>query len=289
MTGFRVLGLIEINGVNRNLRPKGAMIQTLLAGFLAERDQFVRTDDLVEELWGGAPPAKSDNALQAQVSRLRRVLAQAEPGGAQRLTSNASGYRLSLHWTELDATIFQHKVDSILNQPVTDQRRDTADLRDALSLWRGPVFGGLIGGSICQAATAKYEESRTSALEYLYDLELTADDGHAHVIPELTELVRKHPLRERFCSLLMVALYRSGRQTDALAVYQTLRRRLDEDLGIDPSPVLRRYEQAILNHDPVLLVPWEEGGLRSGDRLPHGRRSVVLTASRPNSLGPDGS
>lgn len=277
MLVFSVLGSMEIHGVNRNLRPKGTMIQTLFASFLAEGDQFVRTDALAEELWGGAPPAKSDNALQAQVSRLRRLLALAEPGeGAQRLTANASGYRLSVHWTEFDASIFQHKVDAIRDRSGSDPQRDATDLRAALALWRGPVFGGLIGGPICQTATAKYEESRTFALEYLYELELAAD-GHTRVIPELTELVRKHPLRERFCSLLMVALYRSGRQTDALEVYRNLRRRLDEDLGIEPSPVLRRYEQAILNHDPVLLVPRQD------------RRAVQLTASRSTSLGPGAS
>lgn len=276
MLVFSVLGSMEIQGKDRNLRPKGTMIQTLFASFLAERDQFIRSDALAEELWGSAPPAKPDNALQAQVSRLRRLLALAEPGkGAQRLTVNSSGYRLSVHWTEFDASIFQHMVDAIRNRPATDQQRDAADLRAALNLWRGPVFGGLIGGSICQTATAKYEESRTSALEHLYKLELAAY-GHVRVIPELTELVRKHPLSEGFCSLLMVALYRSGRQTDALDVYRNLRRRLDDDLGIEPSPVLRHYEQAILNHDPVLLVPQQDAGQKVNLRPIHNLIPVGL-------------
>jgi DNA-binding SARP family transcriptional activator len=253
MPVFFVLGSMEIQAGSRVLRPQGRMIQVLFASLLAERDRFVRADVLAEELWGGTPPAKSDNALQAQVSRLRRLLSQAEPDtGAQRLTANASGYRLSVQWAELDVAIFQHKVDLIRGRPIVEPRRDAADLREALALWRGPVFGGLIGGPIGETAAIKYEESRTAALEYLYELELAAD-GHTRIIPELTELVLRHPLRERFCSLLMVALYRSGRQTDALDAYRSLKRRLDEDLGIEPSPVMRRYEHAILKHDPVLM------------------------------------
>lgn len=237
------------------MRPQGRMIQTLFACFLAEGDRFVRVDALTEELWGSTPPAKSDNALQAQVSRLRRLLEQAEPGsGARRLTANSSGYRLSVHWAELDIGVFQRKVDAVQQSPVADPRYRVAEIRKALALWRGPVFGGLIGGPICEIAAAKYEESRTAALEYLYDLELKAD-GHTRIIPELTELVRKHPLREQFCSLLMVALYRAGRQADALEAYRSLKRRLDEDLGIEPSPTLRHYEHAILNHDPLLMLP----------------------------------
>lgn len=242
------------------------MLQTLFASLLAEEDRFVRADALAEELWGYTPPAKSDNALQAQVSRLRRLLEQAEPGsGAQRLTGNASGYRLSVHRTELDVGIFQHTVDAIRQRTVTDSRRDVADMRAALTLWRGPVFGGLIGGPICETAVAKYEESRTSALEYLYYLELKVN-GHAWIIPELTELVRKHPLREQFCSLLMVALYRSGRQTEAIDVFRRLKRRLDEDLGMEPSPQLRHYEYAILNHDPLLMRPLPDGAGYSRER-----------------------
>lgn len=284
MPVFFVLGSMEIRAGNRVLRPRGTMIQTLFASFLAESDQFILADALAEELWGGAPPAKSGNALQAQVSRLRRLLAQAEPDRDDpRLTGNVSGYRLSVHWTELDASMFQHKVDIIRGQP-TDPRRDVADLRGALTLWRGPVFGGLAGGQICQTAAAKYEESRMAALELLYELELMAN-GHARIIPELTELVRKYPLCEQFCSLLMVALYRSGRQVDALAAYRSFKRHLDEDLGIEPSPALCRYEQAILTHDPLLMLPWQgvtrpPAGTWTPDRgLPNDSPGIVALTS----------
>ena len=240
---------------NRVSHPRGVMIQTLFASLLAAGDRFVgRADALAEELWGGTRPPGPTMRCRPRSAGCRRLLARAEPdNGAQRLTANFSGYRLSVHWTELDAAVFQHNVDVVRDRPAADLRRDVADLRNALTLWRGPVFGGLLGVTICQTAAAKYEESKMAALGLLYDLELKIG-GHARIIPELTELTHHHPLCEQFCSLLMVALYRSGRQIDALDVYRRLKRRLDEDLGIEPSPVLRRYEQAILNHDPRLIA-----------------------------------
>jgi DNA-binding SARP family transcriptional activator len=131
---------------------------------------------------------------------------------------------------------------------------DVSDLRAALALWRGPVFGGLAAGPICRRAAARYEESRTAALGLLYELELHRG-GHARIVPELTELVARNPMHEQFCRLLMVALYRSGRQIDALNVYRGIRRRLVDEFGIEPSPLLRRYEEAILNHDALVSDP----------------------------------
>ena len=239
-------------------------MQTLVAVFLTAGDRLLRADALAEELWGWTPPANPENALQAQISRLRRTLAKLEPQRADpRLSTTVSGYRFSVHWSELDATTFMRRVDEIRSRPATDIRKDIAELRKALALWRGPVFGGLVGGNACQSAAAKYEESKTAALELCYDLELKAG-GHARVIPELTELVGQNPLQEQFCSLLMVALYRSGRQIDALNVYRRLRQELDENLGVEPSPVLRRFEQAILTHDPLLMRPEASG--RYADR-----------------------
>jgi len=229
------------------------MRQTLLAAFLTAENKLVTVDTLAEELWGTAPPAKMENALQAQISRLRRTLARLEPARKEpRLTTTAAGYRFSVHWSELDALSFLQTVENIRVRGGADLRRDIAELRAALSLWRGPVFGGLLGGPMCQTASAKYQEARNTALEMLYDLELRSG-SHAKIIPELTELVAQNAMQEQFCSLLMVALYRSGRQADALSVYRQLRYRFAEELGIEPSPVLRRYEKAILDHDPLLM------------------------------------
>lgn len=253
MTIFLVLGAMELRTRRHTVQVRGVGKQTLLAAFLATGNKLVTVDVLAEELWGTTPPPKMENALQAQVSRLRRTMVRLEPERrTPRLTTAASGYRFAVEWTELDALSFLHTIDTIRNRPRTEPRRDVADLRSALALWRGPVFGGLTGGPLCQTAAARYEESRTAALELLYDLELRTGN-HARVVPELTEIVAQAPMQEQFCSLLMVALYRSGRQTDALEIYRQLRQRLVDELGVEPSPVLRRYEKAILDHDPILV------------------------------------
>jgi SARP family transcriptional regulator, regulator of embCAB operon len=255
MSEFLVLGPMEIHRQNRVVRPRGPMLQTLLAAFLAAGGKLVMAEVLSEELWGATPPSKADNALQAQISRLRRTLARLEPEREEpRLTTSVCGYQLDVGADELDASAFLDTIDEIRSRTGSDAAADVTDLRAALDRWRGPVFGGLTGGPLCQTAVAKWEEARINALDLLYDRELEIGD-HARAIPELTELVAQNPLQEEFCRLLMVALYRSGRQTDALEVYRQLRHRLGEDLGIDPSPVLRRYEEAILNHDPSLLRP----------------------------------
>jgi DNA-binding SARP family transcriptional activator len=252
MLSFLVLGSMELRTPVHTVRVRGLMQQTLLATFLAEADKLIPVDALTEELWGTTPPAKSENALQAQISRLRRSLARLEPDRKEpRVITRASGYQFSVHWSELDAWTFQHTVDAIRARAGADRKRDVAELRAALALWRGPVFGGLAAGSICQTAATKYEESRTAALGLLYELEL--DLGrHATIVPELTELLAQNPMYEQFCRLLMVALYRTGRQIDALNVYRRVRRRLADEFGMEPSPLLRRYEEAILNHDPFL-------------------------------------
>lgn len=253
MTSFLVLGAIEVCTRKQMVRITGTMKQTLLATLLAAHGRLVTIGALAEELWGNTPPAKMENALQAQISRIRRLLQRIEPDRNEaRLVTNAAGYRLDVSWSELDASSFLHTVDTIRNRPRADLRRDIADLRAAINMWRGPVFGGLVGGPLCQTTAALYNEALKNAQEMLYDLELRVGN-HAKIVPELTELLAQNPMGEQFCSLLMVALYRSGRQTDALEVHRQMRKRLAEELGIEPSPVLRRYEKAILDHDPILL------------------------------------
>jgi DNA-binding SARP family transcriptional activator len=257
MLVFFVLGAIQVRKHNHIVRLGGTMQQTLLATLLACGGTVVTVDSLMEELWGTTPPAKVENALQAQISRLRRSLAQMEPERAEsRLMTGVSGYLLDVDRTELDAWTFLHALDTIQTRVAADLRSslqsDILDLRKALELWRGPVFGGLAGGSLCQTAASRYREARSAALALLFELELKSG-GHAKILPELTELFARNPLQEQLCMLLMLALYRSGRQIDALTVYRQFRRRLTESLGVEPSPALRQYEQAILTHDPLLM------------------------------------
>ncbi|WP_018909048.1 BTAD domain-containing putative transcriptional regulator [Salinispora arenicola] len=253
MTSFLVLGTIEARTRTTVQRITGVMKQTLLAALIAANNRPVTIEALSEELWGPTPPAKMENALQAQVSRIRRLLNRLEPERPEsRLITTVSSYRMMVSWSEVDVLSFERTVNVIQDRPCTDLRRDIRDLRSALELWRGPIFGGLTGGAICQAAAARYQQIRTTALELLYDRELR-NGNQARIIPELMGLMAESPTSEQLCSLLMVALYRSGRQAEALEVYRHLRRHLADELGMETSPVLRRYEKAILDHDPLLF------------------------------------
>jgi DNA-binding SARP family transcriptional activator len=253
MTEFLILGPIEIRVGVRTVALGGSMFQTLLASFLVSGNKVLTVEELEQELWGTTPPLKKENALQAQISRLRRILVGLEPERVQhRITTYCTGYQFAISANELDATSFLQTLEAVRNRVNGNLHEDIAELRRALALWRGPVFGGLGGDVLCQTAAAKLEEGRITALELLYDLELQAG-GYLGIIPELTQLVVENPLCEQFCGLLMVALYRSGRQVDALNVFRKLQHRLGDELGVDPSPMLRRYEKAILNHDPLLM------------------------------------
>ena len=266
MLEFRVLGAIEIRQKNNIVRFGGTVQQTLFAALLSDAGTLFTVESLIEELWGTTPPAKVENALQAQVSRLRRRLSRLEPERDEsRLQTSAAGYLLAVEPCESDVGQFLGALrrvrDRVTGEESTDLERDIWEIRQALDLWRGPVFGGLLGGPLCQIAAGRYEESRNAALSLLYELELRVG-GHARVLPELTALCASNPLQEQFCLLLMLALYRCGRQVDALNTYRQFRQRLVDDLGVEPSPVLQQYEKAILVHDPALMndeLSWMTG------------------------------
>jgi DNA-binding SARP family transcriptional activator len=255
---FFILGAIEIRKQDHVVRLSGTMQQTLLAALLVSGGTLLTVDTLMEELWGTTPPSKVGNALHAQISRLRRNLAGLEPERTEsRLCTSASGYLLSVDRSELDAWTFVDTVEKIRSRMeaglVGSMLAYVADIRAALARWRGPVFGGLTGGPLCQTAAAKYSESRIAALSLLYELEIKSGRS-VKILPELTELFAQNPSQEQLCMLLMLALYRSGRQIDALSVYRKFRRRLAEGLGIEPTPALQEYERAILAHDPILMT-----------------------------------
>ncbi|MET8570695.1 AfsR/SARP family transcriptional regulator [Streptomyces sp. NPDC004783] len=221
---------------------------------LASEGRMVSTEALVDELWGESPPDGVVNALHAQVSRLRKKLAVLEPWReTSRLAKNANGYQLVVAEEELDAAVFVRSVREA--QAVVDSHPAVASeaLRAALLMWQGPVFGGGSGGVLCQAAARRYEEYRIGALEAYFESQL-ALGNHAEILGELSETHAENPLRERFCEQLMLALYQAGRQAEALQTYRWMRSRLTQELGIEPSPVLRRTEQAILRHDAQALA-----------------------------------
>ncbi|APY86587.1 hypothetical protein DCW30_18160 [Streptomyces alfalfae] len=252
MLSFSILGALQIRTALGAAEISGDLQRNLIQTLLVSEGRPVPGEILVEEMWGDDLPDKQVNALQAHISRLRRKLKSLEPDLAfPRVTMHPSGYRLTIHEGEFDAAEFTKAVRQAEAAGDTDDIATAQLLGQALAMWRGPVFGDFPGGTICQLACARYEEYRMRAMELRFEAELRLS-RHAAMLAELHEAHSNHPLRERFCEQLMVALYRSGRQADALNVYRAMRQHLSDELGIDPSPSLRQVEHAILAHDPSL-------------------------------------
>lgn len=232
---------------DRPVRLGGTKQRSVLALLLLHAGEVVSADRLVDELWGESPPDDAAAALQQHVSRLRRAL---EPHEV--LLTRAPGYVVELGDGTLDLHEFEQRCDE--GRRLLDDGRagEAADvLRGALELWRGRPLGDLEHQPFARDATARLDELWLEAVEARIDADL-ALWRHAEVVAELRSLVRRHPLRERLRGQLMLALYRAGRQADALEVYAEDRRMLVDELGLEPGPELTRLQQAILDHDPAL-------------------------------------
>jgi DNA-binding SARP family transcriptional activator len=228
---LRILGPLEVlDTQGRRLEVSGTKRRALLATLVVQAGRTVSIPRLVAELWGPAPPANAVNALQAHIVRLRRALPE------DHLVTHPTGYTLR---ADTDADDFTSLVAAARRSPDPAPR-----LREALSLWRGPALEGCGAGDICAAEASALDESRTAAMEMLYDARLRTGH-HAEVIAELTESTVAFPLRERFYDQLMEALCRAGRQADALTVYERARTRLITELGVEPGPALRARARAI--------------------------------------------
>ncbi|MER5299422.1 AfsR/SARP family transcriptional regulator [Streptomyces lasiicapitis] len=253
---FRILGPVEIQDEATGLwiHPTGAKQRALLGALVVKAGHEVSVHRLIDELWGEHPPANAANALQAHVARLRRRLPE-PPGHSgpphEWITTRSLGYVLHLGPAGTDARRFDELTAQARHSAPKDPARAAGLWRRALSLWRGPALEGSTHGGICAAEAAQLEEHRVSALEMMYEASLRAG-RHGEVTGELEELTCDHPMRERFYDLLMVALYRCGRQAEALGVYDRARKRLVHELGVEPGPALRGRMEAILRQDPVL-------------------------------------
>ena len=249
---IRLLGDLEVvaDGVAGTLPGSGE--RAVLALLAMQAGRTVSADRLVDELWGERLPANPANALQTRVSKLRRQLGALGADGAAVVTA-APGYRLELDRDRVDALRFERLVAEARAAGDADR------YAEALALWRGPALADL--GDWAEAEAARLEDLRLTALQERIELDLLAG-RHLDVVPELEALVAANPLRERLSAQLMLALYRSGRQADALAVYRRLREELDTRLGLDPSPELRELEAAILRQDPSLGAPPAEPARR---------------------------
>ena len=242
---FRILGPLEVVEGGRPLRLGRGRERALLALLLLRANEAVPADSLIEDLWLGRPPATAPKALQVYVSRLRKRL------GADVVATRAPGYAIVVAADQLDANRFER----LLEEAREDGPLAAASkLRDALSLWRGTPLAEFANEPFAQPEIMRLEELRLGALEDRIDADL-ALGRNTEVVGELELLVARNPYRERPLRLLMVALYRSGRQTEALDAYRNARRVLAEELGLEPSAELRELERKILAHDESLGLP----------------------------------
>ena len=261
----RLLGPLEVDVDGRILDVRRQKQRALLALLALRAGEVVPTDRLVDELWGDEPPKAAVGSLQNFVSELRKML------GAEVLVTRSPGYLLDIPRDAVDVHRFERIVREAARE-APEQR--AASLREALGLWRGPALADVQLEDTMVAEAARLEESRVAAWEDRLEAELELG-RQSQVIGELESLVAKHPLRERPVGLLMLALYRGGRQADALDAYRRSRERLVEELGIDPSPELQRLEQAILRHDKELDLP-EAPRKRVPASEPDRRKTVTI-------------
>jgi predicted ATPase/DNA-binding SARP family transcriptional activator len=238
---FRILGPLQVLDGGRDVTPSRPKRRALLALLLLRAGELVTVDEAVDALWGASPPPAARNAVQGHVSALRKAF------GADRIDT-ANGYRIHVG-DELDQDRFERLLTDAHGRPPEERR---ALLVEALSLFRGAPLADFRYEPFAQAEAARLDELRLNALEERIDADL-ASRRHGEVVPELERLVQEHPLRERFQAQLMLALYRSGRQADALDAYQRARR-AQKELGLEPGGRLRELQRRILEHDPTLEV-----------------------------------
>src|SRR5215211_2095173 len=253
---FRILGPLEVTNRGREVLLGGGKQRALLAILLLHPNEVVSSDRLIQELWSVEAPPTAAKSLHVHVSRLRRTLGDASPNGTDSVVVTSSGgYLVRVQPGELDRERFERLVEDGRKAIAGDSfERAVERLDEALALWRGPPLADFTYESFAQSEIARLEELRLAATEERIESRL-ALGHHNEVIAELEALVNRHPFRERPRAMLMLALYRAGRQTEALEAYQDARRTLVEEQGIEPGESLRQLEAAILAQDLALGRP----------------------------------
>lgn len=255
---FRILGPLEVVDADRSLALGGERPRALLALLLTRANEVVSTDRLIDELWGMRPPKRALNTVQYYISQLRKSL------GADRIVTRAPGYLIRVEPGELDLARFEE----------LSQDGSAESLHAALDLWRGPALADLAYESFAREEASRLEELRLTVQERRIDADLQ-DGRTAELVSELEGLIAEHPLRERLRGQLMLALYRSGRQAEALAAYQAARSALVEELGIEPGQELQKLERAMLQQDPSLDLAQE---------APVPERSILVAVRSEDNL-----
>ena len=247
---FRILGSLEVEGEGGPVAVGGQRQKALLVVLLLEAGRVVATDRLVDQVWGENAPKTATTSLQNAISRLRREL------GPDVLVTQAPGYVLRVAPEQVDAHRFEIQLRTA-RRAAPEARREL--LERALALWRGPALAEFTFEGFAEPEIRRLEELRIVALEERIEADLELG-RHGDVVGELEALAREHPLRETFRRQLMLALYRSGRQAEALDAYQDARSRFVDELGIEPGPELKRLQTEILRHGATVASPASNGG-----------------------------
>jgi YVTN family beta-propeller protein len=263
---YRILGPVDVLDDAQAIPVGGGRQRALLGVLLLHANETVSRDRLMDELWGAEPPETATTAIQVYVSQLRKAL------GRDAIETRPSGYALGAEEGAVDSARFAALVESAHGEP---PELAAGLLREALAIWRGPPLAD-VDPSVARSERARLEEERLAALERRIDADLELG-RHAELVSELDGVVREHPFREHLRAQLMLALYRSGRQADALDVYRQGRQLLDQELGLEPGEELRRLERAILEHEASIAgpVPRAEGRVPDAARR---RRRVFMVA-----------
>ena len=289
MLRFRILGPIELSDGERAVSVGGKRQRTLLAYLLISANRAVSADELLHALWDEQDPVRARKSLQVAVTRLRKALDASRPERESSLVTVAGGYRLDIAADELDAARFEAYVRDG-QEALADGRAGEAatSLREGLELWRGAALADVAYEPFAQGEIRRLEALRSTG----YDIRIEADlalGRHADVIGELEARRSEDPTRERITEQLMLALYRSGRQADALAAYRATHMHLATELGLEPGPALTSLQARVLNHDESLASAPRSSDrpatvdAPAADREPPQRRARSRTWSPPRS------
>nr|WP_062343034.1 AfsR/SARP family transcriptional regulator [Herbidospora sakaeratensis] len=249
---YELLGPLRVSDGRESHFLSAPKMETTLAILLVRAEWVTTKEQLITELWGESPPQRASAALHVYISQLRKFLAAAGHGDGETIVTRSSGYVLRLRDAEYDVADFQRAVaHGRMCLQAGRYEEALAQFEEALRLVRGPVLDQLPDGPVLAAFAAWAEEERLDCLELSIEAR-TALGRHREVIGPLNGLITQHPLRESFYRQLMLALYRSERQADALQVYRTAQQVLQAELGVQPCPALRRLHHAILTSDALL-------------------------------------
>jgi DNA-binding SARP family transcriptional activator len=275
---FQVLGNFEVLADARDITPSAPKLRQAFALLILRHNEIVPVETLIDELWGIRPPSQAVRTVQTYIYELRRNLAVLNgEDGKQLLLTRPSGYMATVHPNALDVHSFSNLVKDGREALVVGNPAGAKELLTrALSLWHGRALANVDRGDLLEVHATELEESRLRAMEMRVDADFQLNQ-HFELIGELKSLAAANPLHEGFHAKLMLALYRSGRRSEGLAVYQQLRRRLIDELGLEPVPEAQRLQQALLAADPTLDPD-------PGAESTHPGRTIVV---RPAQLPPD--